>query len=62
MQIIREAFQPRHLAAGEFPVALRVIPNQHLAERGIEGLDMPGEAVTAFEIELILPTVQGDKR
>ena len=57
VQIVREAFQPRHLPAVEFPVALRVIPHQHLAERGIEGLDVLGEAVAVFEIELILPAL-----
>jgi len=57
VQIIREAFQPRLLPAVEFPVALRVVPHQHFAERGIERLDVLGEAVTVFEIELILPTL-----
>jgi hypothetical protein len=42
------------LSQVQSPVALGVVADQHLAEGGIEGLDVFGEVIAVFEFELLL--------
>src|SRR5262252_2570244 len=56
-QVFGQTFQAGSLPTVQSPIALGVMADQHLAESGIEGLDVFGEVIAVFELEFLLPAL-----
>src|SRR5215467_9529144 len=56
-QVVREPLQTGRLAAIESLVALGVVAHQYLAEGRLEALDVLGELLAVFKVELLLPAL-----
>src|SRR5215471_3846027 len=56
-QVVREPLQAGCLAAIESLVALGVVAHQYLAEGRLEELDVLGEVLAVFKVELLLPAL-----
>ena len=62
MQVVGQPLQPRRLSPVQGGVALGVVAHQHLAERGIERVDVLREVLAVLEIELRLTALFGGAR
>src|SRR5262245_29383672 len=56
-QVFGQTFEAGRLQIVQSLVALGVVADQHLAESGIEGLDVFGEVIAVFELEFLLSTL-----
>src|SRR3954452_7609830 len=59
---VRQALEPLELALVHLGVAVRVEADEHLAEVGVEGLDVRTEVVVVLEVELVLARLLGRHR
>src|SRR4051794_35279589 len=62
VQPVRQALEPLELALVHLGLAVRVEADEHLAEVGVEGLDVRAEVVVVLEVELVLTGLLGRHR
>jgi len=59
VQVVGESFELLRLSPVQRRIALRVVAHEHLAKRGLKGLDVPTEVLAVLEVELVLTALLG---